>query len=296
MAKKETKVAVRGKAAKLTKKSKATSESKVAKKTKKAKKSGKLDKIVKPKSGSTSASGSLEISGISKVATKKFKVKKVRENKKTSKRKGDWGLTDLRGASYNPRFITARRLDNLGKSYEEFGDLSGIVFNRRSGHLVSGHQRTSSIRKKGYETKIITNPIKDCQHGTIEEGFMTVILGDNRNYRIPFRVVDWSDKKVEFAANIAANAHGGEFDNSKLAFMVEELEIRDGGFDIDTMGLDALKIKTLPELPSLGSSDESTDSKSKGKGPASFEEYGEDTFDDELDQCCPRCKYRFAGK
>lgn len=241
----------------------------------------------------------LEISGISRTPGKKLKAKKVRENKKTAKRSGDWALADLRGASYNPRFISDRRLDNLGKSYEEFGDLSGIVFNRRSGTLISGHQRTSNIRRRGYETKIVTKPIKDCPHGTIEEGFMVVTTDkkSKKSYRIPFRVVDWSDKKVEFAANIAANAHGGEFDNSKLAYMMEELEIKDGGFDIDALGLDAVKIKTLPELPALGG--ESKDGKSKAKAssaPESFEEYGEDSFDDELDQCCPRCKYRFAGK
>ena len=290
MAKKETKVAKSKKATKVTKKAKEA----VSKPKKAPAKSAKAKgaKAGKAKSGAQA----LEIAGISKTATKKFKAKKVRENKKTAKRKGDWKLTDMRGANYNPRFITDRRLDNLGKSYEEFGDLSGIVFNRRSGHLVSGHQRTSNIRKKGYETKIVTKPIKDCQHGTIEEGFMTVITGPKKSYRIPFRVVDWSDKKVEFAANIAANAHGGEFDNSKLAYMMEELEIKDGGFDIDAIGLDAVKIKTLPELPALGGSDSSSKTSKQEGAPESFEEYGEDSFDDELKQCCPRCNYRFAGK
>lgn len=262
MAKKETKAAAKKAAKPATKKT-----TKVAKKTKVAAKKAPAKKVAAkkakpPKSGSMSESGALEISGIERKASRKFKPKRVREDKKTSKRKGDWTLTDMRGANYNPRFITDRRLANLGKSYEEFGDLSGIVFNRRSGHLVSGHQRTSNIRKNGYTTKIVTKPIKDCTHGTIEEGYMTVTTGPKKGYRIPFRVVDWSDKKVEFAANIAANAHGGEFDNSKLAYMMEELEIKEGGFDIEALGLDALKIKTLPDLPALGKSD---DTKTEGK-------------------------------
>jgi hypothetical protein len=222
--------------------------------------------------------------------TKKFKIKKVKTNPKTSKKSGGWNISDLTGASYNPRFITNRRLDNLGKSYKNFGDLSGIVFNRRSGTLVSGHQRLSFIRKNGFKTKLTTEIVDETNTGTVERGFMLVRGEDGSKYSIPFRVVDWEDKKVEYAANIAANAHGGEFDNAKLAFMVEELEILDGGFDIDSIGLDLVTLKSLPDLPAMGDPSDPSDS------PKSFDSYDEDSFDEELDQTCPKCHYKFAKK
>jgi len=55
-------------------------------------------------------------------------------------------LADLRAASYNPREITQEALEGLGHSLEEFGDISGIVWNKRTGHLVAGHQRVEALR------------------------------------------------------------------------------------------------------------------------------------------------------
>lgn len=54
-------------------------------------------------------------------------------------------LSDLKPAEYNPRKISADQLKNLKKSIEEFGDLSGIVFNRRTGNVVGGHQRLKCV-------------------------------------------------------------------------------------------------------------------------------------------------------
>ena len=54
-------------------------------------------------------------------------------------------VTDLKPASYNPRKITDSKLKALSSSMEEFGDLSGIVFNRRTQRLVSGHKRLETV-------------------------------------------------------------------------------------------------------------------------------------------------------
>lgn len=50
-------------------------------------------------------------------------------------------ISNLNPAPYNPRKITDKKLAMLQKSMAEFGDLSGIVCNTRTGHLVGGHQR-----------------------------------------------------------------------------------------------------------------------------------------------------------
>ena len=45
----------------------------------------------------------------------------------------------------NPRKIHPQDLDKLRKSLATFGDLGGIVVNKRTGWLVSGHQRMTAI-------------------------------------------------------------------------------------------------------------------------------------------------------
>lgn len=187
-------------------------------------------------------------------------------------------------AEYNPRFITEKRLTALGKSYETYGDLSGIVYNRRSKTLVSGHQRIKTLKDK--KTRIITQPHKD-QFGTVAVGYVEVSLKDG-DYKIPYRVVDWSDVKAEKAANIAANAHGGEFDNSKLSKLLEEIE--SDTFDIELLGLDPL---TVRQLTSQGRKEGSTsDPEAEDyEGEVGFEEYGDESFD--LQHTCPRCKFQF---
>lgn len=54
-------------------------------------------------------------------------------------------VADLMPSSYNPRTITDEKLMMLGKAMQEFGDLSGIVFNIRTGQLIGGHQRIKHL-------------------------------------------------------------------------------------------------------------------------------------------------------
>ena len=54
-------------------------------------------------------------------------------------------IPDLKPAPYNPREITADALKRLQRSVEEFGDISGIVWNRQTGNMVSGHQRLKAL-------------------------------------------------------------------------------------------------------------------------------------------------------
>jgi hypothetical protein len=46
-------------------------------------------------------------------------------------------LSDLKASRTNPREITTQNLTHLIASIDEFGDISGIVFNRRTNELVS---------------------------------------------------------------------------------------------------------------------------------------------------------------
>jgi hypothetical protein len=49
----------------------------------------------------------------------------------------------LRPDELNPRQITPEQQERLKKSLAAYGDISGVVFNRRTRKLVGGHQRTA---------------------------------------------------------------------------------------------------------------------------------------------------------
>lgn len=115
-------------------------------------------------------------------------------------------INDLAGWERNPRRISDDALHGLTRSLVEFGDLSGVVWNSRTGRLVCGHQRVRALREK---------------HGDlpIEDG--AIRAPDGKVY--PVRVVDW-DEVTEKAANVAANSPtiAGEF-TEDLHEIIEEL-------------------------------------------------------------------------
>jgi DNA modification methylase len=90
----------------------------------------------------------------------------------------------LKPADYNPRKIESYAAEGLSNSLKEFGDISGIVWNKRTGNVVAGHQRLDQLKKMGAQ---------------IHQG--KILLGE-REFKI--RVVDWPIGR-EKAANVAAN-------------------------------------------------------------------------------------------
>ena len=113
-------------------------------------------------------------------------------------------LSDLKPADYNPRKINDEAFNGLKFSIEEFGDISGITFNTRTGNLVAGHQRVNAILEKYGDVEI-------------QDDKIVTPVG---SFRI--RVVDWDIQK-EKAANIAANAETiqGEFTEALIPLVQE---------------------------------------------------------------------------
>ena len=146
-------------------------------------------------------------------------------------------LTDLKSAGYNPRTITEEQLKMLNKSLQKFGDLSGIVFNRRTGNTVGGHQRLKCLPP---DAKIEKKDLKEkTRTGTVAQGFV-IFDGDEKH---TYREVDW-DETTEKMANIAANKHGGDWDDDKLGELLKELsEIP--GFDIDLIGFGTNELNNI---------------------------------------------------
>lgn len=144
-------------------------------------------------------------------------------------------VKDLKPAGYNPRKISKEKLAALKKSLEEFGDLSGIVYNSRTRTLIGGHQR---IKNLDPSWKIVTRPQTDPT-GTTAAGYIETPYG-----RLTYREVDWPEIK-EKQANIAANQHGGEFDDELLAEILKEIKTEDPLLDFSLIGFDDEEIHKL---------------------------------------------------
>lgn len=142
-------------------------------------------------------------------------------------------IKDLKPAPYNPRKITDKQLSMLRKSMAEFGDLSGIVVNVKTGNVVGGHQRIKNldpswkIEKESHFDKV----------GTIALGYIETPWG-----RWQYREVNWPEKK-EAAANVAANKHGGEFDLPKLKDIMIDLDT--GDFDMELTGFNTHELEMM---------------------------------------------------
>ena len=101
---------------------------------------------------------------------------------------------DLIADGANPRCITEEAADGLQNSLNRFGDLSGIVWNQRTGELVCGHQRVTQIREKWGDRPIAV------LDGEAELGVIRI----DEQHAFAVRVVDWTPA-VQRAANVAAN-------------------------------------------------------------------------------------------
>lgn len=145
-------------------------------------------------------------------------------------------IADIKPASYNPRIISDMKLQALKKSMGELGDISGFVYNHQTGNLVGGHQRLKCIPADAVITK--KRLAETTKAGTVAEGSI-MVDGERWNYR----EVDWSLSR-EKLANIAANKHGGDWDEDKLKEIMSELK-NDSMVDIDLSGFNPIEIDEM---------------------------------------------------
>lgn len=129
-------------------------------------------------------------------------------------------LGELTPADYNPRKDLKpgdTEYDKLKRSLAEFGYVEPVIWNKTTGHIVGGHQRLKVLADLGY-TEV------DC-------------------------VVVELDETREKALNIALNKISGQWDESKLALLIADLDAAD--FDAELTGFDEAEIQAM-----IGSLDE----------------------------------------
>jgi len=145
-------------------------------------------------------------------------------------------IEDFNEFENNPRNITEKQFDLLGKTLDEFGDLGGVVVNEETKEVISGNQRTKVLQRhpEKFEIKIEEEFPEPQKDGTVKRGF---IVNKEDGTKFVLRVVRWS-KETAMKANIAANKVGGYFDFDILANIFPEDVLLNYGFsdaDLDFM-------------------------------------------------------------
>lgn len=123
-------------------------------------------------------------------------------------------IDKLNPAMYNPRKDLQPgdpEYERLKKSIIEFDYIDPIIWNKRTGRVVGGHQRLKILQELG-KTEIYVS------------------------------VVDLPEDK-EKALNIALNKTGGDWDMPKLKDLLEELDT--GAFDIEITGFGEDELEKL---------------------------------------------------
>lgn len=148
----------------------------------------------------------------------------------------------------NPNRMAAEDKARMAKSLAEFGDLSGIIINRRTGFLIGGHQRVDVLAGAKMHVEDCPKPEPD---GTVGRGWL-----DKGGRRYAVRVVDWPAEKAH-AALLACNRFGrvGADDPALLKDLLEQLDT--GALDMDLTGYTG---KAIEELMNQVHPDEGADS------------------------------------
>ncbi len=123
-------------------------------------------------------------------------------------------ISKLNPAKYNPRKDLKpgnTEYEKLKRSMAEFGYVEPIIWNKRTGNIVGGHQRYKILKDMKYK----------------EAECVIVDLDDNR----------------EKALNVALNKISGEFDIPLLTDLLKDLSAND--FDVSLTGFDENEISDL---------------------------------------------------
>lgn len=123
-------------------------------------------------------------------------------------------ISELVSPEYNPRKISKKMMDKLKKSLTEFGYVEPIIWNKTTNHIVGGNQRFKALSEMGTKE--------------VEVVVVELPLGKEK------------------ALNLALNKITGEWDDTNLTLLLNELK----EFDVsalDLTGFGELEISSLLE-------------------------------------------------
>lgn len=124
-------------------------------------------------------------------------------------------LNELNPASYNPRIISSSAKAGLNKSIEKYGLVQAIVWNKRTGNIVGGHQRYKVLLDQGEtEADVVVVDLNDT-----DEVALNIALNN------PEIQGDFTEKTIEQLDLVSGNLKE-QFNQLKLADLREELNNR----------------------------------------------------------------------
>jgi hypothetical protein len=155
---------------------------------------------------------------------------------KNAPRPADRDLAELAADPANPRVISNEALAGLRQSIDDFGDLSGITWNKRTGQLVTGHQRVTALGLAGAKVWVANETSGTIVHPITGNAFV-------------IRIVDW-DERMQRLANLVANnpAVAGTFTVDAL----DQLRALEEDAAFTALRLDALMETIAEEHPNHG--------------------------------------------
>lgn len=127
----------------------------------------------------------------------------------------------------NPRRISEDKLAILRKSLEEFGDTNILTWNKRTGHLLGGHQRLKIMQTLGIEDADV-------------------------------RIVDLPENK-EKALMLRLNVADGKWDFPALKDIITEIDL--GDLDIELTGFTQDEMESVFNIFSIPNNNKEIDEK-----------------------------------
>lgn len=134
----------------------------------------------------------------------------------------------IKAAPYNPRKEDAEVVRKLKKNFKSVGFLGGVVWNKLSGYLVSGHKRIQTL------------DIINCYDG-----------GAETDYDVKVEAVELDDK-TEREQNIFMNSPSamGGFDTDKLRELIPDLDYQAAGLTDQDLSIIGFEFQ-IPEIDEI---------------------------------------------
>lgn len=124
-------------------------------------------------------------------------------------------IDDLLPADWNPREITDESLSGLEKCILRYGLVQPVVWNRRSGRVVGGHQRLKVLKKNGAKiVKVVVVDLSDDEEKALGISLNNEMLQGRWTEALRSLIASISDGSTIdglMTDNLVESLHGDDF-------------------------------------------------------------------------------------
>jgi len=166
-------------------------------------------------------------------------------------------LADMKLSEYNPRIITSSAKEGLKNCIDRYGLVQNVVYNKRTGNVIGGHQRFKILQEMGVtevDAVVVDLPKED-------EVSLNIALNN------PDIQGEFTEGAVQVLNDVSQNLQS-EFGKLKLDELKQQLEGKYVNTNIETK-------QPKPKIPKPNKPKKST------------------IPDNQVVICCPKCKSEF---